>query len=215
MKSKRALSVRKKVFYSVLKVWTKHIRCAIIHFQWRTIALYGLVVQLVRTPPCHGGGHGFESRSGRLFYALWFSMVCKIFGVLAQLGEHLPYKQGVTGSSPVGPIFYRSGFADVAQLAEQLICNQQVIGSSPIIGFILYRYFLDGFPSGQRGQTVNLLSVTSVVRIHPHPLQTSMTHILPRGGAVWKLVGLITRRSEVQILPPLLCPDSSVGRAED
>ncbi len=90
-------------------------------------------------------------------------------GVLAQLGEHLPYKQGVTGSSPVGPIFYRSGFADVAQLAEQLICNQQVIGSSPIIGFILYRYFLDGFPSGQRGQTVNLLSVTSVVRIHSLP----------------------------------------------
>ena len=87
-------------------------------------------------------------------------------GVLAQLGEHLPYKQGVTGSSPVGPIYNRSGFADVAQLAEQLICNQQVIGSSPIIGF----YYLDGFPSGQRGQTVNLLSVTSVVRIHPHPL---------------------------------------------
>ena len=26
------------------------------------------------------------------------------FGILAQLGEHLPYKQGVTGSSPVGPI---------------------------------------------------------------------------------------------------------------
>ena len=25
------------------------------------------------------------------------------------------------------------------------------------------------FPSGQRGQTVNLLSVTSVVRIHPRP----------------------------------------------
>ena len=27
-----------------------------------------------------------------------------IIGVLAQLGEHLPYKQRVTGSSPVGPI---------------------------------------------------------------------------------------------------------------
>ena len=93
-------------------------------------------------------------------------MVCKIFGVLAQLGEHLPYKQGVTGSSPVGPIFNRSGFADVAQLAEQLICNQQVIGSSPIIGF------MDGFPSGQRGQTVNLLSTTSKVRILLHPLTT-------------------------------------------
>ena len=59
----------------------------------------------------------------------WCSIVD---GVLAQLGEHLPYKQRVTGSSPVGPI----SFADVAQLAEQLICNQQVIGSSPIIGFL-------------------------------------------------------------------------------
>ncbi len=27
-------------------------------------------------------------------------------------------------------------------------------------------------------------------------------HPLPRGGAVWQLVGLITRRSKVQILPP-------------
>ena len=34
-----------------------------------------------------------------------------IYGVLAQLGEHLPYKQRVTGSSPVGPI----NFADLAQ----------------------------------------------------------------------------------------------------
>ena len=82
-------------------------------------SMQGLVAQLVRAPPCHGGGHGFESRLGRLY------------GILAQLGEHLPYKQRVTGSSPVGPID-----ADVAQLAEQLICNQQVIGSSPIIGFV-------------------------------------------------------------------------------
>ena len=52
-------------------------------------------------------------------------------GIIAQLGEHLPYKQRVTGSSPVGPIF----FAVVAQLAEQLICNQQVTGSSPVNGF--------------------------------------------------------------------------------
>ena len=59
-------------------------------------------------------------------------------GILAQLGEHLPYKQGVTGSSPVGPIYYSIIYADVAQLAEQLICNQQVIGSSPIIGFLKF-----------------------------------------------------------------------------
>ena len=57
------------------------------------------------------------------------------YGILAQLGEHLPYKQRVTGSSPVGPISYvEIEYADVAQLAEQLICNQQVNGSSPFIG---------------------------------------------------------------------------------
>ena len=57
-----------------------------------------------------------------------------------------------------------TSYADVAQLAEQLTCNQQVIGSSPIIGFFLaYQQkkndfiTMGGFPSGQRGQTVNLL----------------------------------------------------------
>ena len=54
-------------------------------------------------------------------------------GIIAQLGEHLPYKQGVIGSSPIGPI-------------------------------------MDGFPSGQRGQTVNLLATPSKVRILLHPL---------------------------------------------
>ena len=33
---------------------------------------------------------------------------------------------------------------------------------------------MEEFPSGQRGQTVNLLSVTSVVRIHPPPPNTSI-----------------------------------------
>ena len=40
-----------------------------------------------------------------------------IYGVLAQLGEHLPYKQRVTGSSPVGPI-YPMDNAGVAELAD-------------------------------------------------------------------------------------------------
>ena len=65
----------------------------------------------------------------------------------------------------------------MAQLAEQLICNQQVIGSSPIIGFgdcSSLHYIISnmgGFPSGQRGQTVNLLQIASVVRIHLHPFK--------------------------------------------
>ena len=56
--------------------------------------------------------------------------------------------------------------AGVAQLVEQLICNQQVGGSSPSTSSTFY---MGKFPSGQREQTVNLSSVTSVVRIHPCP----------------------------------------------
>ena len=74
--------------------------------------------------------------------------------------------------------------ADVAQLAEQLICNQQVIGSSPIIGFFSGLEYdllnMGGFPSGQRGQTVNLLHLASVVRIHLHPL-SGVDHRTYRG----------------------------------
>ena len=33
---------------------------------------------------------------------------------------------------------------------------------------------MGGFPSGQRGQTVNLLHIASVVRIHHHPLPTGI-----------------------------------------
>ena len=52
---------------------------------------FGPLAQLVRAPPCHGGGREFESLLGR-------------YGIIAQLGEHLPYKQRVIGSSPIGPI---------------------------------------------------------------------------------------------------------------
>ena len=49
-------------------------------------------------------------------------------------------------------------------MAEQLTCNQQVDGSTPFASSNLGE-----FPSGQRGQTVNLLRLASVVRIHLHP----------------------------------------------
>ena len=65
------------------------------------------MAQLVRAPPCHGGGRGFESRLGR-------------YGSLAQLGEHLPYKQRVTGSSPVGPI--HAGVAELADAQDLKSC---------------------------------------------------------------------------------------------
>ena len=44
------------------------------------------------------------------------SLFWVVRGVLAQLGEHLPYKQRVTGSSPVGPIWMGSRVAKGGRL---------------------------------------------------------------------------------------------------
>ena len=87
-------------------------------------------------------------------------------GSIAQLGEHLPYKQGVTGSSPVPPT--KSTICWRGSTVEQLICNQQVGGSIPSASSIKK---IEGFPSGQRGWTVNPLAELSMVRIHlPRPI---------------------------------------------
>ena len=40
------------------------------------------------------------------------------YGILAQLGEHLPYKQRVIGSSPIGPIPFKNQYGEIAQLAR-------------------------------------------------------------------------------------------------
>ena len=51
-------------------------------------------------------------------------------GRLAQLGEHLPYKQGVTGSIPVTSI------GSLAQLVEHRSCKAEVEGSNPLVGIM-------------------------------------------------------------------------------
>ena len=56
--------------------------------------LFGALVQLVRISPCHGGGHGFESRTHRTKYPYRNAKI-------AQLVEHDLAKVGVAGSSPV------------------------------------------------------------------------------------------------------------------
>ena len=69
-------------------------------------------------------------------------------------------------------------------MAEQLICNQQVGGSTPFTSSMVPVHsgmFLGEFPSGQRGQTVNLLSLTSVVRIHLPPPKTDRYRKMPVG----------------------------------
>ena len=51
-----------------------------------------LLGQAVKTPPFHGGNRGSIPLRVTIY-----------FGRIAQLGEHLPYKQGVIGSSPIVP----------------------------------------------------------------------------------------------------------------
>ena len=80
----------------------------------------------------------------------------KTIGSIAQLGEHLPYKQGVIGSSPIvptnGPVVQLvrmpachaggRGFeplpgrqlAQIAQSVEQRTENPRVAGSIPALG---------------------------------------------------------------------------------
>ena len=86
-----------------------------------------------------------------------------------------------TGKIWYSNIRVKSAHAGVAQLVEQLICNQQVGGSSPSTSStcfhpqavqracVIKSSYMGEFPSGQREQTVNLSSLTSVVRIHPLP----------------------------------------------
>jgi hypothetical protein len=52
-------------------------------------------------------------------------------GSIAQLGEHLPYKQRVTGSSPVVPT---TQFGPLAQLVRALACHARGRRFEPDMG---------------------------------------------------------------------------------
>ena len=62
-------------------------------------------------------------------------------GSIAQLGEHLPYKQRVTRSSPVVPI--KRG--PVAQLVRALACHARGRGFDPLPG---RHFLLKNLPQG-------------------------------------------------------------------
>ena len=61
-----------------------------------------------------------EVESSSLFWVVIFlkKKIIKYNGILAQLGEHLPYKQRVIGSSPIGPILASLPDAAVAEQAD-------------------------------------------------------------------------------------------------
>ena len=72
----------------------------------------GEIAQLARAHGSYPWCRGFESPSRYLY------------GILAQLGEHLPYKQRVTGSSPVTSISY-AAVAHFSTIDEKRVnCRQ-------------------------------------------------------------------------------------------
>ena len=88
-------------------------------------------------------------------------------GSLAQLGEHLPYKQRVTGSSPVVPTI----IGLVVQLVRTLACHARGRGFEPHSGRQFFLYF---FMVGQIAQSVeqrtenprvgsSILSLTTII----------------------------------------------------
>ena len=83
------------------------------------------MAQLVRAPPCHGGGRGFEPLPGRL-HKFWDLSSAGRASALQAEGHRF---------EPCRSHFYENFIhADMAQLAEQLTCNQQVISSILIVG---------------------------------------------------------------------------------
>ena len=75
---------------------------------------YGLVVQLVRMPPCHGGGRRFEPVPGRHFFIFKF-------GFIAQLVEQRTENPRVSGSIPLEATNFF--MVDVAQLVRAPVCG--------------------------------------------------------------------------------------------
>lgn len=62
-----------------------------------------------------------KNLKNNLHYNVFYDIINIVDGGLAQLGERLPYKQRVGGSSPSASTIK---CADLAQLVEQLTCNQ-------------------------------------------------------------------------------------------
>ena len=80
--------------------------------------------QAVKTPPFHGGIPGSNPGGVTIIFIYY------MFGRIAQLGEHLPYKQGVIGSSPIAPT--KHGL--VVQLVRMLACHARGRGFESLPG---------------------------------------------------------------------------------
>ena len=153
---------------------------------------------MVRAPPCHGGGRRFESDLGRLFCIWGLSSAGRASALQAEGHRFEPYRPHYNSNT--------DNTCRCGSMAEQLICNQQVIGSSPIIGFwkrIPYGWIPE-WPKGTDcksaancfGGSNPPPSISSLEKYFFYcRAYNVLSNLISRGGAVWKLVGLITRRS--------------------
>ena len=67
----------------------------------------------------YGGIAQLARAHGSYPWCRWFKSSSRyLYGILAQLGEHLPYKQRVIGSSPIGPISSENGFKCYANVTQ-------------------------------------------------------------------------------------------------
>ena len=86
-----------------------------------------------RASPLQGGGHRFDPYSDHhknYFGYSGYTEGMLPIGRLAQLGEHLPYKEEVIGSIPIATTNSHLLNGSLAQLVEQLTLNQLVDSSS-------------------------------------------------------------------------------------
>ena len=152
------------------------------------------MAQLVRAPPCHGGGHGFESRLGRFSncftITVWdLSSAGRASALQAEGHRFEPCRSHFIMYQLNMPMWlnWQSSWFVISRLSVR-------VRSSALYNFILILYYgqIPEWPKGTDCKS----AATCFDGSNPSlPITLYRVKILSRDGAVWKLAGLITRRS--------------------
>ena len=99
---------------------------------------------------------------------------------VAQLVEQLICNQQVGGSNPstssiVGADFVSRAASQARRLVHCVAPPLNITNASLVCDVVWEKRNMGDFPSGQRGQTVNLLAMPSVVRIHHPPPNSELS----------------------------------------